>query len=132
MAVIGFCLCASPVQAEQWHEYGNCLHAKQTVRVLFSQIQGLEKVKEERCVKDVRGGRDSFDVRLRWSSGEGMRITAQNRRDGLQMYMDHRPVIASVVPILGYKECYSLSIPNGFEHYCFKGNGLIVDGEATK
>ena len=85
-------------------------------------------VLQGKCTKNVNNGVDSFVVTFVWLNREPLRISAQNRRASLEVFIDNQPAVITSAPILGFVDCYATSVKNGFKHYCFKGNGMIFDG----
>jgi hypothetical protein len=125
-------LCAflwpSAALADSWHEFGECMYATQIAAEGYGDAQGPVAVSEGKCTKDVSNGVDRFIVTFRWLNGEKLRVSAQNRRDSLEVFINNQPAVMTTAPVLGFIDCYATSIENGFKHYCFKGNGMIFDG----
>lgn len=114
--------------ADSWHEFGACMYATQIAADGYDDPQGPVEIASGKCTKDVTNGLDRFVVRLSWLNGDALRISAQNRRQSLEIFINNKPAVITSAPILGFTDCYATSVESGFKHYCFKGNGMIFDG----
>tara|TARA_R110002124_G_scaffold114463_3_gene268991 strand:- start:822 stop:1280 length:459 start_codon:yes stop_codon:yes gene_type:complete len=130
MRIAFLCVVAWPsvVAANSWHEFGECMYATQVAADGYDDQQGAVAVARGKCTKDVNNSDNSFVVTFSWLNGDRLRISAQNRRRSLEMFINNEPAVMTSAPILGFSDCYATSIKNGFKHYCFKGNGLVFEG----
>ncbi len=131
LALLCVLIWPSAAWADSWHEFGECMYATQVAVDGIGDPQGPVADAIGKCTKDVSNGLDRFVVRFSWLNGETLRISAQNRRRSLEVFINNKPAVMTSVPILGFSDCYATSIENGFKHYCFKGNGAIFDGRST-
>lgn len=118
----------SGVWADRWHEFGECMYAKQVAAEGYGDIQGPVATVSGQCTKDVVNSANSFVVLLSWLDGKKLRIAAQSRRNSLEVFINNQPAVMTSAQILGFSDCYATSVEKGFQHYCFKGNGMIFDG----
>ena len=116
--------------ADSWHEFGDCMYATQIAADGIGDPQGPVAVLRGKCTKDVNNQLDRFVVRFSWLNGDTLRVSAQNRRDSLEVFIKNQPAVMTSAPVLGFHDCYATSVENGFMHYCFKGSGIIFDGES--
>jgi hypothetical protein len=131
LALLCVLIWPSAAWANSWHEFGDCMYAKQVAVDGIGDPQGPVADVSGKCTKDVTNGLDRFVVRFSWLSGETLRISAQNRRRSLEVFIENQPAVMTSAPILGFSDCYATSIENGFKHYCFRGNGAIFDGVSS-
>jgi hypothetical protein len=128
-----FCILLSSTSAcaDSWHEFGICMYATQVAPDGYDDQQGPVAFASGKCTKDVTNGSDRFVVHFKWLNGQTLRISAQNRRRSLEVFINNQPAVITSAPILGFTDCYATSEENGFKHYCFKGNGLSIEGASA-